>query len=218
MADDDPRSNPGTEPFVPEFDTGTHSFVPNFDDTGEDSVPFVPDFKDLQDTGSQPSLLPRVSEPDKSGSPSSELKEMPETASPDAAAGEGSTAESASESATAPVHSVTLPGRYQHLNWWKLVLVILGVWFAAAEVGLSLFYWWYHTSDKTAAVFVVLVYVVACVVGAVMLAMVQNRPVISALSVAVMSGPFASVAAAAFLYGYYYCARTSHCLVGLIPY
>jgi hypothetical protein len=38
------------------------------------------------------------------------------------------------------------------------------------------------------------------------------------LSVAVMSGPFASVAAAAFLYGYYYCARTSHCIVGLIPY
>jgi hypothetical protein len=67
-------------------------------------------------------------------------------------------------------------------------------------------------------VFVVLVYVVACVVGAVMLAMVQGRPVISALSVAVMSGPFASVAAAACLYGYYYCARTSHCIVGLIPY
>jgi hypothetical protein len=187
---------------VPEFDTGTHSFVPNFDDTG-----------------SQPSLLPRVSEPDESGSPSSELKERPETPSPEAVAEQGSAAvsasEPASESAAAPVHSVTLPGRYQHLKWWKLVLVILGVWFAAAEVGLSLFYWWYHTSDKTAAVFVVLVYVVACVVGAVMLAMVQGRPVISALSVAVMSGPFASVAAAAFLYGYYYCARTSHCIVGL---
>jgi hypothetical protein len=190
---------------VPEFDTGTHSFIPNFDDTG-----------------SQPSLLPRVSEPDKSGSPSSELKERPETPSPEAAAEQGSAAvsasESASESATAPVHSVTLPGRYQHLKWWKLVLVLLGVWFAAAEVGLSLFYWWYHASDKTAAVFVVLVYVVACVVGAVMLAMVQGRPVISALSVAMMSGPFASVAAAAFLYGYYYCARTGHCIVGLIPY
>jgi len=60
----------------------------------------------------------------------------------------------------------------------------------------------------------VLVYVVACVVAAVMLAMVQGRPLISALSIAVMSGPFASAAAAAPLYGYYYCARVSHCVVG----
>jgi hypothetical protein len=56
------------------------------------------------------------------------------------------------------------------------------------------------------------------VVGSVMLAMVQGRPLISALSIAVMSGPFASVAAAAPLYGYYYCARTGHCLIGIIPY
>ena len=105
------------------------------------------------------------------------------------------------------MHSVTVPGRYQYLKWWKLALVLLGVWIAAAEAGLSLFYWWYHTVDKTAAAFMVLVYVVACVVAGVMLAMVQGRPLISALSIAVMSGPFASVAAAAPLYGYYYCAR-----------
>jgi hypothetical protein len=116
------------------------------------------------------------------------------------------------------VHSVTVPGRYQYLKWWKLALVILGVWIAAAEVGLSLFYWWFHTVDKTAAAFMVLVYVVACVVAGVMLAMVQGRPLISALSIAVMSGPFASAAAAAPLYGYYYCARASHCVVGVIPY
>ena len=70
---------------------------------------------------------------------------------------------------------VTVPGRYQYLKWWKLVLVILGVWIAAAEVGLSLFYWWYHTIDKTAAVFMVLVYVVACAVGGVLLAMVAGQ-------------------------------------------
>ena len=116
------------------------------------------------------------------------------------------------------VHPVTFPGRYQYLKWWKLVLVILGVWIGAAEVGLSLFYWWYHTIDKTAAVFMVLVYVVVCAVAGVLLAMVQGRPLISALSIAVMSGPFASVAAAAPLYGYYYCARMGHCLVGVIPY
>lgn len=89
---------------------------------------------------------------------------------------------------------------------------------AGGEVGLSLFYWWYHTLDKTAAVFVVLVYVVACTVGGLILALVPGRPLITALSLGVMSGPFASVAAAAPLYGYYYCERMSHCLVGVIPY
>jgi hypothetical protein len=111
-----------------------------------------------------------------------------------------------------------VPGRYQYLKWWKFVLVILGVWFAAAEVGPSLFYWWFHTIDKTWPVFTVLVYVVACSVADVLLAMVQGRPLITALSLAVMSGPFASVAAAAPLYSDYYCERTGHCLFGFLPY
>lgn len=174
-------------------DTGTQAFVPDFgdsEDSGEHSVPFVPNF---DDTGPLPAKK-SAAEPE-----------------PEAPDGD-------SESAAASVQPVSVPGRYQYLKWWKLALVILGVWIAAAEVGLSLFYWWYHTIDKTAAVFVVLVYVVVCAVGAVMLAMVQGRPLISALSIAVMSGPFASVAAAAPLYGYYYCARMGHCLVGVIPY
>ncbi len=170
--------------------------MPDFDDTGEQSVPFVPNF---DDTGSQP--IPQS-------------KEEPETP----AAEEDSEKDLETELSGAPVQSVTVPGRYQYLKWWKLVLVILGVWIATGEVGLSLFYWWYHTIDKTPAVFMVLVYVVVCVVGGVMLAMVQGRPTISALSLAVMSGPFASVVAAAPLYGYYYCARTGHCLIGVIPY
>jgi hypothetical protein len=203
VADDDRASNPGTEPFTPDFeDTGTQSFVPDFDDTGEHSVPFVPNF---DDTGPQPA-------PEKSDLSSSQGKEAPETT-----AG-ASEQDSSTGSAGAPVQSVTVPGRYLYLRWWKLVLVTFGVWIIAAEVGLSLFYWWYHTIDKTPAVFMVLVYVVACAVGGVMLAMVQGRPLISALSLAVMSGPFASVAAAAPLYGYYYCARVGHCLVGVIPY
>jgi hypothetical protein len=189
--DKDHASHPGTEPFVPDFDTG------------EDSVPFVPNF---DDTGSQP--LPLVSEPKKS-EPKEEPKEEPATPSPAAEQ------DSATESAAVPV---TVRGRYQYLKWWNLVLVILGVWIAAAQVGLSLFYWWFHTIDKTPPAFMVLVYVVACTVGGVMLAMVQGRPMISALALAVMSGPFASVAAAAPLYGYYYCERVSHCFVGVIPY
>ncbi len=70
--------------------------------------------------------------------------------------------------------------------------MIFGVWFAAAQIGLSLFYWWFHTIDKTASVFVVLVYIVACTVAGSMLSMVEGRPTITALSLAVMSGPFAS--------------------------
>ena len=177
--------------------------MPDFDDTGEQSVPFVPNF---DDTGSQP--IPQSGKDTSASAPTGE----PETPPPNAEQ------DSSTEPAGAPVQSVTVPGRYLYLKWWKLVLVILGVWIAAAEVGLSLFYWWYHTIDKTPPVFAVLVYVVACAVAGVMLAMVHGRPLISALSVAVMSGPFASVAAAAPLYGYYYCARTGHCLIGLIPY
>jgi hypothetical protein len=188
-------SNPGTEPFVPDFDTGEPSvpFVPNFDDTDSQPVPLV----------GQPAKAEITEKP--SDKLTDDLEATPPAAEHD----------SATESAAVPV---TLPGRYQYLKWWKLVLVIFGVWLAAGQVGLSLFYWWYHTIDKTGPVFMVLVYVVACSVAGVMLAMVEGRPLVSALALAVMSGPFASVAAAAPLYGYYYCERVGHCLVGVIPY
>jgi hypothetical protein len=165
---------------------------------------WVPDF---DDSGSQP--VPVVSEPEKPGEPS---PETPAASEPDTERDLGT------EAAGAPVQSVTVPGRYLYLKWWKLVLVLLGVWVVVAEVGLGLFYWWYHAIDKTPAVFMALVYVVACAVGGVILAMVEGRPVISGLSLALMTGPFASVAAAAPLYGYYYCTRTGHCLIGVIPY
>ncbi|OBA82766.1 hypothetical protein A9W99_10265 [Mycobacterium sp. 1164966.3] len=191
MADKEAENDasPGTEAFVPDFDTG------------EPSVPFVPNFDDE----SGPLPVP----PEK---PEEEPKE-PEPAEPDGAA--KAEPEAPLVPATVPV---AVPGRYQYLKWWKLVVVILGVWCAAGVFGLGLFYWWFHTVDKTWPVFVVLVYVVACSVAGVLLAMVPGRPLISALSLAVMSGPFASVAAAAPLYGYYYCERTGHCLLSVIPY
>lgn len=187
MADErDPESNPRTAPFVPDFSDG--------EDTGTQS--WVPDFSDADDTGPRPVA-------DK---PQADSEDGEEPAAP------------AVDSAGAPVHPVTVPGRYFYLKWWKLLLVILAAWLLAAEVGLGLFYWWYHATDKTAAVFVALVYVVACTVGAVLLAMTEGRPLVSALSIALMSAPFASVAAAAPLDGYYHCARVGHCLVGVIPY
>jgi hypothetical protein len=187
-------TNPGTEAFVPDFSDDDDT--ENTENTGTQS--WVPDFGD--DSGEQP-----VAE--QQASPAAEQPASP--------AAEG---ESEAESGGTPVQSVTVPGRYLYVKWWKLALVILGVWAVVAVVGLGLFYWWHHSIDKTPALFVVLVYVVVCVVGGVMLAMVEGRPLVSALSVAVMSAPFGAFAAAVPLYGYYYCARLGHCLAGVIPY
>ncbi|OBH75183.1 hypothetical protein A5681_11375 [Mycobacterium scrofulaceum] len=190
MADDDTPSSPGTQAFKPDFSDSD-------DDPGTQS--WTPDFSDSdEDTGARP-----VAAHD----------DEPETSEPPA--GED---DAAAESAAVPVQPVTVPGRYLYLRWWKLLLVALGVWSVAAVVGLGLFSWWYHSADATPALYVVLVYVVACAVAGVLLAMVEGRPLVSALSLAVMSGPFASLAASAPLLGYYHCARVGHCLVGLIPY
>ncbi len=191
MADDrDPDSNPGTAPFVPDFSD---------DADGPGTQSWVPDFDD--DTGPRPAVAGAKAEPAEPAQPAQARDEM----GPEA------------ESAGAPVQPVAVPGRYFYLKWWKLLLVIVGVWFLAAEVGLGLLYWWYHATDKGPALFVVLVYAVACAVGSVLLAMVEGRPLVSALSLALMSGPFASVVAAAPLYGYYHCEHVGHCLAGVIP-
>ena len=157
------------------------------------------------------SWTPDFSDDDEEGDEASAATDEPETPAP-AAAGEDS------DSAVGPVQPVTVPGRYLYLKWWKLLLVVLGVWSVAAVVGFGLFYWWYHSADVTPVLFVTLVYVVGCAVAGVLLAMAEGRPLVAALSLAVMSGPFASLAAAAPLDGYYHCARVGHCLVGLIPY
>jgi hypothetical protein len=126
----------------------------------------------------------------------------------------------ASESIHAP-ESITVPGRYHYLKWWKFILMLIAVWIPAAAIGPGLFYWWTqdHSKHKTSVVFVVLVYVVVCIVGGLMLAMVPDRPLVSALAIAVMSAVFASVLAAAPFYGSFYCNHTlGHCLMGVIPY
>ncbi|MCH9668067.1 MAG: hypothetical protein K0U76_16890 [Actinomycetia bacterium] len=105
--------------------------------------------------------------------------------------------------AVLPPYPTVVPGVDQHLNRWRLVLVVAGVWIVAATAGLVLYYWWYHSLDKTMPVFVVLVYLISCVVGSLLSALVQSRPMISATSIALMSAPFASTAAAAVLYGGY---------------
>jgi hypothetical protein len=117
-----------------------------------------------------------------------------------------------------PAPSIVVAGAYQYLRRWTFVLVVAGVWIVAALIGLGLYYWWYQSVDKTPPVFVVLVYLVVCSVASLLTAMVQDKPLVSALAIAVMSAPLASTAAAAVLYGVYFCERASRCLVGVIPY
>lgn len=101
------------------------------------------------------------------------------------------------------VRPVGVPGVGLHLGRWRFALVVAGVWTMAAAAGLGLYYWWFHSIDKTEPVFVVLVYLLSCIVGSLLCAMVQNRPVMSATAIALMSAPFASTAAAAVLYSGY---------------
>jgi hypothetical protein len=114
--------------------------------------------------------------------------------------------------------SVVLAGQYRFLKWWQLALVLLAVWIPAAGIGLGLFSWWYSVADKTPAVFVVVVYAAVCIVAGLILAMVGERPLVSAVAIALMSAVFASAVAAAPLYGHYFCQHVSRCVGGVIPY
>jgi hypothetical protein len=89
------------------------------------------------------------------------------------------------------------------VKWWRFVLVVAGVWLLAAAVGAGIYYWWYHAIDKTPTVFAVLMYLVVCSVASLLIAMVQNRPLVAVLAIALMSSPLAATAAAAALYGAY---------------
>lgn len=182
-------ADPGTSPFVPDFD----------DDTGSQPIPGL----------AAPASADADDEPDKPPADESAAAEPP------SGADEDKSDVAVAEVAAAPV---SVPGRYLYVKWWKLLLVIFAAWVPAALIGLGLFYWWFNTLDKTAPVFVVLVYIVACWVGATLLSMVPGRPLLTALSLGVLTGPFASVAAAAPLYGSYYCEHVARCLIGVLPY
>lgn len=209
--------NPGTEPFVPDFDTGEHSAPVIIEssefDAGEPSVPFVPDFDD-----DEPSV-PFVPDFDDDSQPFLALVDLgvnkPVPAAPEPKPDPKPVSSVADAEAPGPV---AVPGRYLYLKWWKFVLVLFGVWSFAAVFGLSLFYWWYHTIDKTPPVFATFGYIVVCTVAGLILSMVEAKPLVAALAIAVMSAPAASVAAAAPLYGSYYCEHvTTPCVMGVLP-
>lgn len=89
----------------------------------------------------------------------------------------------------------------QFLRRRTFVLVVVGIWLPAAAVGLGLYHWWSRTPDTTGPVFVVLVYLLACMVGSLLTALVQDKPVAAAVAIALMSSPLAATTAAAVLYG-----------------
>ncbi|HEX9833136.1 MAG TPA: hypothetical protein VGA66_08655 [Mycobacterium sp.] len=123
-----------------------------------------------------------------------------------------------SEPLPIPAPSVVVPGNDQYLKRWHFVLVVACVWSIAAAAGWGLYYWWYHSIDKTAPVFVVLVFLILCTVAGLLIAMAPNRPVVSAVAIAFTSAPLAATAGAAVLHGLYFCEWATRCFVGLVPY
>lgn len=105
------------------------------------------------------------------------------------------------EPAAAPAHPVVVPGQYQFLKVWKLLSVLFGVWLVAGAVGLGLYYWWFHSADKSWTELAVLIYVIVCVVGALLVSLPDQRPVLSATAIAVLTAPYASAVGAGALYG-----------------
>ena len=107
-------------------------------------------------------------------------------------------------SAAVPAQPVVVPSSFQFVKRWKFALIVAGVWLVAAAAGLGFYYWWYTSLTKTVAVFGILLYLMVCMVASILVSMIPNRPQVTALSIALMSAPLASVAAAAVLHGAYF--------------
>jgi hypothetical protein len=198
----DIESLPKTEPYTPTFDTGAHPKA-------------EPAFIEPEPKARRRRWWHRRSDT----SATEIADEPPSSPAPTAPTATGDAPPSGLLHAPAP--PIAVPGRYHYVKWWQFILMLLAVWVPAAAIGAGLFYWWSHdnSKNKTAVVFVVLVYAVACTVAGLMLAMVPDRPLMSALAIAMISAVFASVVAAAPLYGAFYCDHSQRpCLMGIVPY
>lgn len=102
-------------------------------------------------------------------------------------------------------HRRKLPsGEYHYLTRWTFVLMLAAVWLPAAVGGAALYYWWFHSLDKTWPLFVALLVVVVCAVSGLLLVMVEDKPLVTGLGLALMSVLFAATAGAALLHGAYF--------------
>jgi hypothetical protein len=109
---------------------------------------------------------------------------------------------------------VVVPSSFQFVKRWKFALIVAGVWLVAAVAGLGFYYWWYTSLNKTVAVFGILLYLMVCMVASILVSMIPNRPRMTALAIALMGAPLASVAAAAVLHGAYFFEWITRPIVG----
>lgn len=108
------------------------------------------------------------------------------------------------EPVVVPPASAALDATYSYVKRWQFVFIVAAVWILAAAGGLGFYFWWYTSLHKTPAVFGVLMYLIVCAVGSMLVSMVPDRPPVTALAIALMSAPLASMVAAAVLHGAYY--------------
>jgi hypothetical protein len=180
---------------------------PNRLDT--ESMPMTEPYKPTFDTGVHPKAEPELIEPEP---PARRRRWWRRRSDPTP------TEAPAEVPVTDDVPAVDL---YHYVKWWQFILVLLAVWIPAGGIGAGLFYWWSHDNSrhKTVVVFVVLVYVVVSAVAGLISATVPDRPLVSALAIAMISAVFAAVIGAAPVYGKFYCEHSQrHCLMNVLPY
>jgi hypothetical protein len=186
-----------------------------------ESMPLTEPYTPTFDTGMQPKAAPAFIEPEAPPRRRRWLRRKSTDGADQPASGVIPTAYTEAEAPPSEaLPTVTATGQL-YLKWWKFILVLLAVWVPAAAAGAGLFYWWSHDASKhkTTVVFVVLAYVVVTTVAGLILAMVSDRPLVSALSIAMLSAVLAAVVGAAPVYGKFYCAHSHrHCAAGVLPY
>lgn len=184
-------------------------------------MPLTEPYKPTFDTGMQQRAEPELIEPEAPPRRHRLWNRRSDEPADEPASGVIPTAYADTDAPSEALPSLAVEGPYLYLKWWKFVLMLLAVWVPAGAIGGGLFYWWSHdpTRHKTAVVFVVLAYVVVSTVAGLIVAMVPGRPLVSALAIALLSAVFASVVAAAPVYGKFYCEHSQrHCVAGILPY
>jgi hypothetical protein len=185
-----------------------------------ESMPLTEPYKPTFDTGMHQRAEPELIEPEPQPRRRRWWHRRSEPAAAEPASGVIPTAYTEAPPSEA-IPAINAAGQYQYVKWWTFILTLLAVWVPAGAIGAGLFYWWSHDASKhkTTVVFVVLAYVVVCTVAGLILAMVPDRPLVSALAIALLSAVFASVVAAAPVYGKFYCEHSQrHCVAGVLPY
>jgi len=184
-----------------------------------ESMPLTEPYKPTFDTGMQQKAEPAFIEPEAPPRRRRWLRRKPTDDADQPASGVIPTAYTDAEAP--PSEALPVAAGQLYLKWWKFILMLLAVWVPATAAGAGLFYWWSHDASrhKTTVVFVVLAYVVVTTVAGLILATVSERPLVSALSIALLSAVFAAVVGAAPMYGKFYCEHTQrHCAAGVLPY